>query len=161
MSDPGRPNDESDENDTSDESDASDPERVPDGLDGWIYEHVLDALTRFDEEPRRTLRPYEYACVGDQELLFVIVRRLETEGECILFFTFANLHGDVPDGEREEWEPAGPTTFFTDFREHFEAGGYVYFSAHMLMEPLRGKWAGRALELTEGITSVSLPPERT
>jgi hypothetical protein len=92
-----------------------------------------------------------YACHGDQELFFVIVRRLEAEGDCVLFFTFANLLGNVPDGERAEWDPADPDSFFAGFRVHMEAEGYEYVSAHLLSEPEEGKWAGRALELTESI----------
>jgi hypothetical protein len=129
------------------------------GLDRWIYDHVLAALDCFDEPAnRRRFEPYEYVCHGDQELFFVIVRRLEAEGDCVLFFTFANLLGNVPDGERAEWDPADPDSFFAGFRVHMEAEGYEYVSAHLLSEPEEGKWAGRALELTESIGGVSLAP---
>jgi hypothetical protein len=131
------------------------------GLDQWIYDHVRAALECFDEPAnRRRFYPYEYVCHGDQELFFVIVRRLESEaeGDSALFFTFANLLGNVPDGERSEWDPADPDSFFAGFRIHMEGEGYEYVSAHLLSDPENGRWVGRALELTESIGGVSLTP---
>lgn len=133
-----------------------------DGLDRWIYDHVHEALTYFDDPSHRLVfHSYEYVCYGDGELLFVIVRRSAGEGEmdAVLFFTFANLYGRVLEGEHEEWEPTEPfDTFFTQCREKWERDGYEFVSAHLLTESSSGKWSGSAMDITLSIGTVSLVP---